>query len=143
MLSSEGLALLSTEGLALLVAFWMHPSPIAPPALSLSILGACCLPACLYPCHILLRKAAHNAPARHMSFCWCCTGATSWTPALVTLPARQPTFTRSALCWRRSRAPTSLLPWDTSSSSLSLVLPSARRLSRSSLSESFWLVCTV
>lgn len=81
----------------------------------------------------MARKAAHSAPARHMSFCWCCMGATSWTPALVTLPAKQPTFTLSALCWRRSCAPTSLLPWDTSSSSSSLVLPSARRLSRSSL----------
>lgn len=101
------------------------------------------LPLCLYPCHVPLRKAAHSVPARRMSSCWCCTGATSLTPVLVTLPARRPTFTPSVLCWRRSCVPTSLLPWDTSSSNLSLVLPSAWRLSRSSLSESFRLVCTV
>lgn len=98
-----------------------HPTP---PPVSLSIL-----------IDVPLRKAARSAPARHTSSCWCCTGGMSWTRAWGTHPARWLTSIPSALCWRRSRAPTSLQPWATSSSSSSPVPPSARRLSRLSPSE--------
>ena len=59
----------------------------------------------------------------------------SWTRARGTHPARWPTSTPSALCWRRSCVPTSPRPWATFSSNSSPVLPSAQRLSRLSPSE--------
>lgn len=101
------------------------PLPPPPHCLSLSILT-----------DVPLRKAARSAPARRTSSCWCCTGGASWTRARGTRPARWPTSTPSAPCWRRSRAPTSPQPWATSSSSSSPVPPSALRLSHSSPSES-------